>query len=602
MKKFTLFILCLSTATFLNSQVLLQEGFTATFSPAANGWNVQNLSAAANPTINWFQGNINNFASYDGGINDFFATDFLVSNSFSSAVTLSNWLITPTLTIVDGSVIKFATRTYNNPTTHPDRLEVYLSTAGAGTNVGSSPTSLGTFSTLLVSVNPSLTSTGYPGAWAIYSATISGVPSALTGRIGFRYYVTNGGPSSPANNSDYIGLDAVKYTGPCSISLPSFTTCAGTSATLTALVGTAIYSYSWLPSGSNNSSITVTPTSTSVYTLNYSANTKPCPAEQTTVTIGTQLSLNIISSKNPICSGESATMTVLSSASNFTWTNLGSNNPTISVTPSTSVVYSVSGSTGASTNLCVGTNTFQLSVFPTATINTVVLPNPTVCVGKTYSISAQGALSFFWYNQNGPYSYFPMVYSTPTVTGTNDYTITANDIYGCFSTKTISINVNSSPSVSVSATRNVICSDETTTLSATGASTYKWSGSLTSTLSSNLFSFNIPGSYNFTVVGTNTLGCKNQQVIIIQINACTGIAENNYGSDVFFQNPFTDYLSISGITGTINLIDLNGTVLVSEPVTDKVTINTSRLPKGVYVLQIKNLEGKIIKVSKVVRE
>ncbi|MFZ9294692.1 MAG: hypothetical protein ACO259_00580 [Bacteroidia bacterium] len=42
------FIVCF---TSLNAQVLFNQGFTATFTPASAGWNVQNLSASPNPTL-----------------------------------------------------------------------------------------------------------------------------------------------------------------------------------------------------------------------------------------------------------------------------------------------------------------------------------------------------------------------------------------------------------------------------------------------------------------------------------------------------------------------------------------------------------------------
>ncbi len=95
-------------------------------------------------------------------------------------------------------------------TIYPDRLEMRLSTAGASTNVGTTATSVGDFTTVLVEVNPTLAAGGYPEVWTQYTATLSGIPGGATGRIAWRYFVTDAGPTGA--NSDYIGIDTVEFT------------------------------------------------------------------------------------------------------------------------------------------------------------------------------------------------------------------------------------------------------------------------------------------------------------------------------------------------------------------------------------------------------
>src|SRR5207245_265606 len=46
-------------------------------------------------------------------------------------------------------------------------------------------------------------------AWTQFNATVSGLESQTTGRLAFRYFVENGGPTGV--NSDYIGIDTVQY-------------------------------------------------------------------------------------------------------------------------------------------------------------------------------------------------------------------------------------------------------------------------------------------------------------------------------------------------------------------------------------------------------
>ncbi len=119
--------------------------------------------------------------------------------------------------IYERDVIKFWTR-QPITSTFADRLQVRLSLAGASTNVGTSATDIGDFATLLLDINPNYNASGYPGQWREYAIILSGIATPTDGRIAFRYFVVNGGPSGP--RSDYIGIDTFSYT-PASDIVPS---------------------------------------------------------------------------------------------------------------------------------------------------------------------------------------------------------------------------------------------------------------------------------------------------------------------------------------------------------------------------------------------
>ena len=121
---------------------------------------------------------------------------------------ISNWLLTPPLTLRNGAVMTFYTRTVDVPQ-FPDRLEVRMSTNGASTNVGTAAFDVGDFTTLLLEINPGQTTSGYPTVWTQFTVTVSGLGSPTTGRLAFRYFVVNGGPHFA--NADYIGLDTVLF-------------------------------------------------------------------------------------------------------------------------------------------------------------------------------------------------------------------------------------------------------------------------------------------------------------------------------------------------------------------------------------------------------
>ena len=121
------------------------------------------------------------------------------------------WLITPELSMKNGDEISFWTRTKSS-VSFPDRMQVWLNPTNASTNVGRSPNETGDFTTLLVDINPNLSAapypTGYPTSWTKFTFTISGLPNGTIPqkhRVGFRYYVKNGGPSGSV--SDEIGID-----------------------------------------------------------------------------------------------------------------------------------------------------------------------------------------------------------------------------------------------------------------------------------------------------------------------------------------------------------------------------------------------------------
>ena len=169
-------------------------------------WFFQNNSASQNQ--NWHQGDASQFASHEGVPNSFIGVGYQ-SSSATSPVTLSNWAITPSRTFNNGDIITFYTRRVDISPVFPDRLEVRLSEDGNNFNIGFAPEDVGSFTNLLLSINPNLSTTAYPSTWTQYTITISGLSGPTNGRIGFRYYVTDGGPGG--SNSNYIGIDSYTY-------------------------------------------------------------------------------------------------------------------------------------------------------------------------------------------------------------------------------------------------------------------------------------------------------------------------------------------------------------------------------------------------------
>lgn len=193
----------------LGASAQITENFDDITLLAGNGWSLQNLSSPVGST-NWFQGtNVaasGPFDSYNGAANSYIGANY---NNTGSTGTISNWLITPSVTLRNGDVFTFYSRKAA-PDSYADRLEVRMSTNGTSTNAGSTATSVGDFTTLLLSINPNLVLGVYPTTWTQYTITISGLPAPTPGRLAFRYFVTSAGLNG--TNSDYIGIDAFQYT------------------------------------------------------------------------------------------------------------------------------------------------------------------------------------------------------------------------------------------------------------------------------------------------------------------------------------------------------------------------------------------------------
>lgn len=208
MKKLLLSISLIFAAFSTNAQVLTSNTFDDITTLAPAGWTLLNKSTTVGTTT-WFQGNgATTFPAYSGGANAYIGANF---NSTTGANTISTWLITPSISIQNGDIISFYTRTAT-ASTWPDRLELRLSTNGAFSADPATTTTVGDYTTLALSVNASLTAGDYPETWTEFSYTVTGLTGVVDCRIAFRYFVTGGGPSGA--NSNYIGIDDFAVTRP----------------------------------------------------------------------------------------------------------------------------------------------------------------------------------------------------------------------------------------------------------------------------------------------------------------------------------------------------------------------------------------------------
>jgi thiol-disulfide isomerase/thioredoxin len=207
MKKLLLLLLFL-LSNFLHSQIILQENFDSLGSPITlpTGWTMTNQS---NPlgTATWFRGNTDSFSAFNGPADGYIGVNFQSGVGVSY---ISNWLMTPPVTVQNGDEVSFYTRI--PAAQYPDRLELRMSTLGASSTNPAGNTGVGSYSTLCTSVNPSLTTSGYPITWTKITYIVTGLSGSTSCRFALRYHVPNGGPDGA--NSNYIGIDAFKIKTP----------------------------------------------------------------------------------------------------------------------------------------------------------------------------------------------------------------------------------------------------------------------------------------------------------------------------------------------------------------------------------------------------
>jgi hypothetical protein len=582
-RKLTLLLMASACVLKTNAQLILNENFNSSASvlsatPATNNWILVNNSSPVGVT-SWFIGNPGIFSSYNGADSAYFAANY---NSTAGTGTINTWLITPTVSLANGGVLKFATRTATSSTiVYPDRLEVYLSTSGTLSSVSS-------FSTLIVSVNPSLTTTGYPTSWTVYTTTLSGITGTVSGRVGFRYSVPNAGPTG--TNSSYIGIDAVDYSLPCanptlSISSPTVGICSGNSINISASGATT---YTW-SSGQNSASVTLSPSVSTIYTL-VASSIPNCNSTQT-VAVSVTLTPNLAVSNVTTCLGTAATLAV-SGASTYSW-DTGATSTSILVTPTVNTTYSVNGFNG----ICQDTKTVSVVIGSSLSIN-AASSQSTICSGSSLSLTASGASNYSWAPGTSTLqsvSVSPLVTTTYTLSGASG---------SCTGVSTLVVNVLPIPSVILTSSSNtIVCVKSAISLTASGASTYSWSASALTSSVISVTTSSVAGTYTFGVIGTATNGCVRTATISRVVDACVGIENitNNSNSISIYPNPFSNELKITEHNGSIEIYNAIGQLIFKQGVIANEVVNTSEFAKGIYILKLFDAENKLIQTSKVVK-
>jgi hypothetical protein len=329
---------------------------------------------------------------------------------------------------------------------------------------------------LVVNALPSLTVTATP------TAICPGGVSTINNSGGTSYTVNPGNLSgasvtvSPASTTVYTttGMNAAGCLSTKFVTVqvnptpivgasasPAASVCAGGTVNLS---GSGASTYSWIPNNQSGSPVTVTPATSTNYTV-IGTSVLGCTATATqSITVVSNPVIGASASPTAICIGASAALTG-TGGTTYTWNPGNSNSNPFTVSPLVNTTYTVIGNTAG----CTGSAVVSLVVNALPSLTVTATPTA-ICPGGVSTINNSGAVS---------YTTNPGNLSGASVTvspaSTTVYTVTGLSATGCLSTKNFTVQVNPTPVVGTSASPAAsVCAGGTVSLSGSGAATYSW--------------------------------------------------------------------------------------------------------------------------------
>jgi hypothetical protein len=367
--------------------------------------------------------------------------------------------------------------------------------------------------------------------------------------------------------------------------------CAGEQVTLTANGAGVGGTYSWSPVGGSNTIVTVSPLSNTLFVVN-GTNSLNCTASANfPVVVDQPPVIGVSANKTLVCNGGTVALSA-SGGSNYQWVN-GPVTAGYTVTPTAPLTtYTVTG--GHTLNNCIATRTIDIAVLVP---NVSVTPGYSVCPGNTVQLTATGANSYTWNNVGvGGTGVFVV---QPTASSV--YTLIANTTslsLGCITVHTVTVNLLTLPTVTVGSAKKNICKGETHTLTASGANTYSWS----TTQTTSVVTVKPNASTYYTVTGYSADGCETTVVFQALVSACSGITEYEMTKILVYPNPSDGNIRIStGTNANLLLSNALGQIVSSIDFNESNEFSVSlHLSEGIYFVSGES-EGRKVVTKIIVR-
>lgn len=284
-----------------------------------------------------------------------------------------------------------------------------------------------------------------------------------------------------------------------------------------------------------------------------------------------------------ICVGTGSLLSA-SGANSYTWNPGGISGQAVSVSPSTTQTYTVTGAASAG---CISSDEITVEVIPVPLIS-INASSDTICKGSSVSLTGIGATDFTWE---------PGFFATPTInpfpSSTTTFVATAYPAPGCAAQNQVTIHVNSLHVVADVLTPTPLsCSGDTVSAQVYGALNYVWNpGGLTDSIQH----FAPPNTITFTITGTDANGCTDVGYFTVYVDECAGILEKLNPLEVsVFPNPTRETIEIMGYPGIVSGIsvwDLAGKPALQTYSPENPVIAVTNLPAGIYLGRIDGSEG-----------
>ncbi|MGQ0827839.1 MAG: PKD domain-containing protein [Bacteroidota bacterium] len=381
---------------------------------------------------------------------------------------------------------------------------VTVTTAGctgtATVNVTITPNPIVTVNSATICQGGSAVLTANGGTTYVWSTTQTTNPITVTpgATASYTVTVTTGTCSASA-------VATVTVNPPCGVNVTttSATICEGSCATITANAssGTAPYIYLWATGGGTTSSVSVCPTATTTYTVTVTDNTGATASTTSVVTVN--FSPTVTVNSETVCPGGSATLIATGGSGTYSWST-GATASVITVSPTATTTYII---------ICWPTNGCSASASAVVTVNpnpVVTVNSPGICPGGAATLTAAGATTYLWSTAEtiNPISVSPTVNTSYTVTGTS---------LGCTASALATVTVGS---LTASAGTDVsICFGASTTLNATGGTSYSWSpatGLSNSTIANPIAS---PAATTTYTVTATAGACSATDAVVVNVNS-----------------------------------------------------------------------------------
>lgn len=365
------------------------------------------------------------------------------------------------------------------------------------------------------------------------------IPNATSGQY-YMLLLTN-----YSNQTQNINFNQTSGTGStnCGLltSVISQTICAGRTATLSVNSNVTNPTYVWNPGGATTSSIIVSPSVTTVYSVATSgtnaAGTPTVITNSGTVTVNTVPNFTV-GTNSPVCQGSPVTFTATAALGNYTWTGPPINSVTAlgsltlpNANGNMTGTYTVTGKTAQG---CTVSATTSVTVIQTGTVT--VVPTTTVCQGSPVLLTSSTVPAATTYSWSGPSSYTSAV-QNPTITNSQPsqsgtYSVTAAFTVGsktCVKTNTCSVTVYAMPTVTLTS-NSFVCQGAMLNLTSTpGLASYTWTGppALNQVTPSNTITLpnaepTMAGDY--TVTAKSAQGCVSTATTTVGVIATGSIA------------------------------------------------------------------------------